>query len=169
MNKASEKIKELRKITSASISDCNQALDEAKGNLEKTIEILRKKGQKIAEKKAKRETAEGLIENYIHLNNKLGVLLEINCETDFVAKNTEFKQLAHDIAIHIAAMDPKYLKPEDVKKKSKDKKPEEISLLTQQFIKNPEITIGDLITEKISKLGENIQIKRFIRYKVGEG
>ncbi len=168
MSKINEKIKELRKLTSASISDCKKALEEAKDDLDKAKDILRRRGQKIASKKAERETTEGLIENYIHSNNKIGVLLEINCETDFVAKNTEFRQLAHDIAMHIAAMDPQYIKPEEVKSKPKDKKPEEISLLTQPFIKNPEITIGEKINEAISHLGENIQIKRFIRYEVGE-
>jgi elongation factor Ts len=169
MSELSEKIKQLRKMTSASIIDCRKALDKSGNDIPKAVEFLRKRGQDIAEEKSKREAREGIIESYIHSGGKVGVLLEINCETDFVAKNNEFKQLAHDLAMHIAAMNPQYIANTKMQKPCKDakKKPEEVCLLSQPFIKNPEITVGEKINEKISRLGENIQVKRFIRYEIG--
>lgn len=143
-------VKQLRDKTNASMMDCKKALIEAKGDEEKALKILQKKGQLIAMKKSGREAEQGIIEAYIHSNKKIGVLLELKCETDFVARNEEFKELAHDLAMHIAAMD------------SEDEK----SLLKEPFIKNEEITVKDLIDEKIAKLGENIKIGKFIRYQL---
>lgn len=187
-------VKELRRKTGVSIGQCKEALEESAGDSDKAIEVLRKKGKKMADKKAIREIKSGVIETYIHGGGKMGAILELGCETDFVAKNQEFKDLAHDIVMHIAAMDPQYLQPEDIpddvvkaerdiyKEQIKDSgKPENIakqiiegkikkyseenSLMTQVFIKNPDITIGELIGEKISKMGENIRIRRFARYE----
>lgn len=155
----SNQVKQLREKTSASMMECKKSLEEAKGDEALALNILRQKGKNIAFKKAARETKQGLIESYVHNNDKIGVLLEINCETDFVARNQEFRELAHDLALHIAGMDPQCIEPKDVSE-------EEISLLTQPFVKNPDITIGDLIQEKIAKLGENIKVSRFIRYEL---
>lgn len=189
------KIKELREKTGVSMMQCREAMEEAGGDMGKAVEILRKKGEKVADKKSGREIKSGLIETYVHGNGKIGVILELGCETDFVAKNQEFKDLAHDIAMHIAAMNPKYLKMEDVSKEiiesEKDiyreqlkgsGKPDniieqiiegkikkygaEISLLFQPFIKNPDTTIEGLLRDKILKVGENIQVRRFARYEI---
>jgi elongation factor Ts len=143
-------VKQLRDKTNASMMDCKKALTEAKGDGEKALKILQKKGQLIAMKKSGREAEQGIIEAYIHSNKKIGVLLELKCETDFVARNEEFKGLAHDLAMHVAAMDPE----------------NEKSLLKEPFIKNEEITVKDLIDEKIAKLGENIKIDKFTRYQL---
>ena len=143
-------VKNLREKTGASMMDCKRALEEAKGNEEKAIKILEEKDRLTAMKKSERKAEQGIIESYIHSNKKIGVLLELKCETDFVAKNNEFKELAHDIAMHIAGMD------------SKDTD----SLLEELFVKNPEITIKNLIESKIGKLGENIKIGRFTRYEL---
>ncbi|MFZ5559430.1 MAG: translation elongation factor Ts [Patescibacteria group bacterium] len=147
---SADKVKQLRHKTGASMMECKKALVEAKGEEEKALKILREKGRLTAMKKSERKAEEGIIEAYIHTNKKIGVLLKLNCETDFVAQNEEFKELAHDLAMHIAGMD------------SKDKK----SLLEEPFVKNPEITVKDLIDEKIAKLGENIKIEEFIRYEL---
>lgn len=189
------KVKELREKTGVSITQCKAAMEEAGGDMGRAVEILRKKGEKVADKKSVREIKSGLIETYIHGNGKIGVIMELGCETDFVAKNQEFKDLAHDIAMHIAATNPKYLKTEDVPdeviKAEKDiyheqlknsgkpdnifeqivegkikKYSEERSLLSQPFIKNPDITIEGLLRDKILKIGENIQIRRFARYEI---
>lgn len=144
-------IKKLREETSASIADCREVLEEAKGNLEKAHELLRKKGFEKAEKKAERATEQGLVDAYIHANGKIGVLVELLCETDFVAKTDEFKHLAHEIALQVSAMNPK-----DVDE-----------LLKQEYIRDASKTISDLIKETIAKLGENITLKRFSRIEVG--
>lgn len=157
-----EQIKELRDKTGASVTHCKEALEKANGNFEKAIESLRKKGQEMAAKKADRITSSGLVDCYIHPGGKVGVLLEMNCETDFVAKNEEFKKLVHDLAMHIAGLNPKYLKKEDAPKNK-----EEQVLYSQPFLKNPEITVEEYIHEKIGKIGENIQISRFVRYELG--
>lgn len=149
---SSKEIRELRTKTGVGIMDCKKALQEAKGDQKKAADILKKSGAMKALKKAERNTSQGLIESYIHGDDKTGVLLELNCESDFVARNSEFKALAHDLAMQIASMDPK-----DVD-----------ALKKQEFIKDPAMTINDLLNEKIGKIGENIQIKRFIRYKLGE-
>jgi len=143
-------VKQLRDKTNASMMDFKKALVEAKGDEKEALKILQKKGQLIAMKKSGREAGQGIIEAYIHSNKKIGVLLELKCETDFVARNEEFKELAHDLAMHVAAMD------------SEDEK----SLLKESFVKNEEITVKDLIDERIAKLGENIKIGKFTRYQL---
>ncbi|HEV8158920.1 MAG TPA: translation elongation factor Ts [Pyrinomonadaceae bacterium] len=195
-------VKSLREKTGAGMIDCKNALVEADGNEEQAVEILRKKGMATAGKKAGRITAEGVVGSYIHMGGKVGVMVEINCETDFVARGEEFQQLVKDVAMHIAAVDPKYLKREDVptdvlgkereieteKLKSDTKntnKPadvlekiiagkvgkyyEENVLLDQPFVKDPSKTVGELVTDKIASIKENITIRRFTRYKMGEG
>ncbi|MDX9855875.1 MAG: translation elongation factor Ts [Parcubacteria group bacterium] len=190
-----EKIKKIREQTGAGVVDIKKALEESEGNEEKAIEILRKKGKDKALKKSGREAKEGVVSAYIHSNGKLGALVKLYCETDFVARNEEFQALAKDIAMHISAMDPKFINPEDVsedivKKEreiwidqlkaegkpeemlekimaGKEKKfREEISLITQPFVKNPEVKVGDLIAENIGKIGENIQIGEFSRFEL---
>lgn len=191
-------VKELRERTGAGMMDCKNALVEANGDIEKAIEILRTKGLAKAAKKAGRIASEGLVEAYIHLGGRIGVLVEVNCETDFVAKTEEFKTLCRDIAMQIAASRPEYVSREDVPQAVLEKekeilrqqalnegKPEKIvdkmvegriekfykenCLLEQEFIKNPDITIQQLLHEKIMKLGENIAVRRFARFEVGEG
>jgi len=201
-------VKELRERTNAGFSDCRAALVEASAQLgdsadtahllERAIEILRKKGQAAAAKKATREATEGLIGHYIHAGGKIGVIVEINCESDFVARTEAFQQLCHDVAMHIAAVDPRYVRREDVTAEMLDKerdiygaqarstgKPdpviqkivqgkmekfyEETCLYEQHYIKDETQTIGEMINAAIAKLGENITIRRFSRFKVGEG
>jgi len=190
-------VKKLREITGAGMLDCKKALEETDGNIEAAVELLRKKGIAKAAKKAGRETKEGLIHSYIHAGGRIGVLLELNCETDFVARNELFKELANELAMQIAAMRPKWVKREDVPKDIIEKegeiareaalaegKPEhiaekiaegklekffkEVCLLEQPYIKDDKKTIEELIKEYIAKLGENIQIRRFCRYELGE-
>lgn len=192
-----ERIKQLRKRTNAGVMDCKKALKESNGNIEKAIKILRSKGSKIAAKKADREVTEGCIGCYLHSDNKMGVLVELNCETDFVGKNPEFKDLAKKLAMQVAARDPKYITkervPEKVKKEEVDniksemdlekksenvveniiegkleKFYEQICLLNQIYIKDEEVSVKQLLEENIAKFGENIQVARFVRYKVGE-
>ncbi|HEX8966150.1 MAG TPA: translation elongation factor Ts [Patescibacteria group bacterium] len=143
-------LKKLREETSASVSDCRRALEESNGSYEKALEWLKKRAAEKAEKKADRETGEGLVEPYIHQNGKIGVLVEILCETDFVARTDDFKKLAHEVAMQIAAMNPK-----DVE-----------DLLTQPFIKDPGMTIQELVKQTIGKLGENITVKKFARLEI---
>lgn len=147
---AADIVKKLRDKTGASIMDCKKALTEAKGNENKALKILEEKDRLTAMKKSERAAGQGIIEAYIHSNKKIGVLLELKCETDFVAKNEEFKELAHDIAMHIAGMD------------SQDGD----SLLEEPFVKDPLITVKNLIDSKIGKLGENIKIGKFIRFEL---
>jgi len=190
-------VKELRERTGAGFNDCRNALIEANGVIEKAIEILRKKGQAAAAKKAQREASEGLVGSYIHAGGKIGVLVELNCESDFVARTEAFQQLSHDIAMHIAALDPRYVRREEVTPDMLEKerdiykaqalatgKPETVvekivngkmekfyeenCLYEQHYIKDESVTIGEMITQAIGKLGENISIRRFVRFKVGE-
>jgi len=147
---SAEQIKQLRQKTNISVMECKEALEKAEGNEEKALKILEKKGQQKAIKKSQREVKQGLIESYIHSNGQIGVILELNCETDFVAKNDQFKELAHDLAMHITAMNPENTK----------------ELLSQLFIKDEQKTIKDLINESIAKLGENIKIKKFVRLEI---
>ncbi|EKE15779.1 MAG: hypothetical protein ACD_11C00105G0004 [uncultured bacterium] len=190
-----EVIKKIREKTGAGVVNVKKALDEAGGNEEKAIEILRKQGHDKALKKADRAANEGVVVSYIHSNNRIGAMVKLLCETDFVARNVEFQELAKDIAMHITATNPQYTKPEDVpgeiveKEKeiwkaqlAKEGKPEnmmekimegkekkfreEISLLTQPFVKDPSLKIGDLIAEKVGKIGENIQIGGFVRFEL---
>jgi len=165
-----EQIKKLREKTGAGIVEVKKALDEAGDDETKALELLRKRGQEKAGKKAGREAFEGVIGSYVHSNGKIGAMVKLQCETDFVARNVEFKALAQDIAMHITAANPQYIRPEDVpaeiKEGKENKFSEEISLLTQPFVKNPEQTVGDLISEKIGKIGENIQIGEFSRLEL---
>jgi len=195
-------IKALREKTGAGMMECKKALTEAGGNEERAIEILRERGLASAKKKEGRVAAEGVVGSYIHMGGKVGVLVELNCETDFVARGEEFQQLVKDIAMHIAAAEPRYVARETVTTETLDKerdiakaqakndpknanKPdqvidkivegrlnkfyEEVVLLDQPFIKDPAKTVGELVTEKIPKTGERITIRRFARYKMGEG
>ena len=190
-------VKDLREKTGAGMMDCKQALAESKGNLEEAIDILRKKGLAAAGKKATRVAKEGIIGSYIHAGGKIGVLVEVNCETDFVAKTDDFKSLVKDIAMQIAAANPKYVSreqvsPEELEREKKiyeaqakesgkpaniidkmvqgkfEKYYELICLNEQTFIKDPELTIEQLIKGKIAQLGENISVKRFVRFHLGE-
>lgn len=191
-------VKELREKTGAGMMDCKKALQECDGNIEKAGEYLREKGIADSDKKAGRITAEGVVASYIHMGGKIGSMVEINCETDFVAKNEDFQRFAKDIAMHIAAANPKYLSREDVPVEEvehekeilrhqalNEGKPEkivekmvegrinkfykEICLLDQEFVKNPDQTVEELVKEQISKIGENVKIRRFARFEMGEG
>ena len=197
MNISATQVKELREKTGAPMMDCKQALTEAKGDMEQAVVVLRKKGVSVAAKKATRVTSEGSVASYIHAGGKIGVLVEINCESDFVARTEDFKELVHDIAMHIAASDPKFVRKEDVTPEAYERekdifraqaaatgKPpqvvekivegkmakfyEEVCLLEQPFIKDQTVSIAQLIAAKIGKLGENISVRRFARFKVGD-
>ena len=160
-------IKELRGRTSAGVMDCKRALEEAGGDLDKAQDILTQKGIASAVKKAARSTEEGVVESYIHSGGRIGVLVEVNCETDFVARTTDFQELAHDVAMQIAAMDPRYVDGEDVPD-GEDAESQETVLMNQPFIKDPAKSINDLVKENIGKLGENIRVRRFTRFSLGE-
>ena len=159
-------IRELRARTSAGVMDCKKALEESKGDVDKAESFLKEKGIASAAKKAGRETDQGLIDTYIHSGGRIGAMIEINCETDFVARTDDFVSLAHDIAMQVAAMSPEFLTVEDAAEN--DKVTEDKCLLSQPFIKNPSITIQDLINETIGKLGENIRVRKFQRFSLGE-
>jgi len=189
-----EMVKELRERTGAGVLDCRNALVETAGDFDKAAALLRKKGLAIAAKKAEREAKEGLVEAYIHGGGRLGVLLELNCETDFVARTADFRELAHDLAMQIAAANPQYLSPEDIPpdvlegQRSREReqvggdKPEEVverilegklkkyyqevCLLEQPFIKDEGVSIRELMTDKIARLGENIKVGRFARFEL---
>lgn len=192
-----ELVKELRQRTGIGMMECKQALQDSKGDVDKAIVILRKKGYARAQSKMSRETAEGIISSYIHLNGKIGVLLEVNCESDFVARNDEFKELVKNIAIHIAASNPRYVSSEEISpeilEQEKDiieeqfkdsKKPpeiiekiiqgklgkfyEEVCLLDQPYIKDDKVSVKQLVASYIAKFGENIRISRFARYELGQ-
>jgi elongation factor Ts len=191
-------VKKLREKTGAGMMDCKKALTEAGGDIDKAIELLREKGLAAAAKRADRIAAEGIVDSYIHLGGRIGVLVEVNCETDFVARTEEFRAFVRDIAMQVAAANPQYLRREDVPEEILQKereilaaqarnegKPEHViekivagriekyfqenCLLEQQFIKDTDITVGELLKEKIVKTGENISIRRFARYEMGEG
>lgn len=155
-----EDIRKLREITGAGILDCRTALREADGDATKAQAILREKGLASAAKKATRSAAEGVVESYIHSGSRIGALLELNCETDFVARTDEFRALAHDLAMQVAAMDPDRVTADD--------DGDGASLMEQSFIKDPSKTIQDLVNDAIAKMGENIQVRRFIRYALAE-
>jgi elongation factor Ts len=169
-----EAVKELRSMTFASIADCKKALEEAKGDIPKARDILRKHGLELVNAKQSRSAKEGRIEAYVHMGNKIGVLLEVDCETDFVARNSDFCQFTKDIAMQIAAFSASYIKIDDVpadvidQEKNKEQFYKEHCLLEQAFIKDPSITIKDYLGTLVSKFNENIFIRRFIRYKIGE-
>jgi elongation factor Ts len=195
-------IKALREKTGAGMMECKGALTEAEGNEDKAIEILRKRGLASATKKAGRVAAEGLVNAYIHAGGKIGVLLEVNCETDFVARGEEFRAFVHDLAMHITAAEPRFISKEEVSSEVLDKEKEialeqarldpknankpqqvldkivegrlskfyqETCLLEQPFVKDQNINVGELVTQMVQKTGENIKIRRFTRYKMGEG
>jgi elongation factor Ts len=191
-------VKKLRDMTGAGMMECKAALTEAKGNTEEAVAILRKRGLAQATKKAGRSTNEGLIGSYIHMGGKIGVLVEVNCESDFVARTEDFQSLAREVAMHIAAASPQYLRREDVppdvlerereiyraQMKDQNKPPqviekivegklnsfyEQVCLLDQPSIRDPKVTIGQTVQAAIAKLGENISIARFVRFKLGEG
>jgi elongation factor Ts len=190
-------VKQLREKTGAGMMDCKKALLEVKGDMDKALEFLRKKGLATAQRRAGRAMSEGTIQSYIHMTGKLGVLVEVNCETDFVAKNEDFQEFAKNIAMHIAASNPLGIKPEDIPEEIVESekdiyraqaldmgKPENIldkivegklkkfyqenCLLNQPFVRDPDISVADLMNELIAKIGENITIKRFVRYQIGE-
>ncbi len=194
---SAEMVKQLRAKTGAGIMDCKQALGECGGDMDKAVEFLRKKGLATAQKRAGRAMTEGTIQSYIHMGGKIGVLVEVTCETDFVAKNEDFVAFARNVAMHIAATNPLAISPEDVPAETVEKemeiyrgqaremgKPDNIvdkiaegkikrfyqenCLLNQQYVKDPDKTVADLINEMIAKIGENITIKRFARYQIGE-
>jgi elongation factor Ts len=196
-NISASQVKELRDKTGAPMMDCKHALTEAKGDMEQAVVVLRKKGVSVAAKKATRVTSEGAVTSYIHAGGKIGVLLEVNCESDFVARTEDFQELVHDIAMHIAATDPRFVRKEDVTTADFERerdiylaqaiasgKPaniaekmvtgkmekfyEEVCLLEQPFIKDQTVSISQLIATKIGKLGENIAVRRFARFKVGD-
>ncbi len=191
-------VKELREKTGAGMLDCKKALEATNGDMEKAIEHLREQGLASAAKKSGRVAAEGVVEAYIHAGGRIGVLVEVNCETDFVAKTDEFKALCKDIAMHIAAMKPEYLRREEIPAEvveretdifrqqtlnegkpaavvdkivggRVDKYLRELCLLDQPFVKDPSISVANLVAQKISKIGENISVRRFSRYEMGEG
>ena len=162
-----EDIKALRERSSAGVMDCKNALEEANGDMDKAMDILARKGVASAAKKASRATGEGVIESYIHSGGRIGVLLEINCETDFVARTDEFKQLAHDVAMQVAAMAPTFVYSEDIPE-GETANAQEAVLMQQPFIKDPTKIIQDLVNEAIGKLGENIKVRRFTRFSLGE-
>ena len=160
-------IKTLRERTSAGVMDCKRALVESNGDLDKAEEILARMGIASAVKKSSRTTNEGLIESYIHSGGRIGVIVEINCETDFVARTDDFKELAHDVAMQIAAMAPLYVDSEDIPDDSEPGDQESV-LMLQPFIKDPTKSIKDLVSESVGKLGENIKVRRFTRFSLGE-
>ncbi len=198
MEITAQMVKQLRERTGAGMLDCKKALGETNGDLESAIDFLRKKGLAAAAKKAGRVTAEGAVGSYIHGGGKIGVLVEVNCETDFVARTDQFQELIRDIAMHIAASEPRAVRREEVTSEDLDRervifrdqalaagKPanivdkivdgkiekyfSEFVLLEQPFVKNPDLTVGQLIAETVAKIGENIQVRRFTRFKLGEG
>ena len=198
MQITAQMVKELRERTGAGMMDCKWALGEAGGDMEKAIDLLRKKGLAAAAKKAGRVAAEGAVGSYIHAGGKIGVLVEVNCETDFVARTDQFQELVRDIAMHIAAAEPRFVRREEVTPDDLEReraifreqalasgKPEavvdrivtgklekyyaEYVLLEQPFVKDPDKTVGQLVQERIAKLGENIVVRRFTRYRLGEG
>ena len=196
MKITSQMVKELRDKTNAGMMDCKKALGETEGDMEKAVDLLRQKGLAVAQKRAGRATSEGVIQTYIHAGSKLGVMIEVDCETDFVAKTDDFQNFAKEIAMHVAAMSPVAVsrdevpedlvareseiyknqamdsgKPEEIAEKivsgKLDKFFSEISLLEQKFVKNPDLSVQDLLNDLIAKMGENISIKRFVRFQVG--
>lgn len=192
-----EMVKRLRDATGAGVLDAKKALEAADGNFEEAVDALRAKGAALAAKRADREASEGVIETYTHLASRIGVMLELNCETDFVARNEQFQELAHDLALHVAAMNPQYLSREDVPQADLERETEvlkeqaaaegkpthivdkivegrlkkfygEKCLMEQPFVKNEDVTVEELITDAIGTIGENIVLRRFARFELGE-
>ncbi len=198
MNFTAQDVAKLRAQTGVGMMECKKALTDAEGNFEKAVVLLRERGLKAVDKKQNRIASEGMVTSYIHMGGRIGVLVEVNCETDFVAKSADFQNLVKDIAMHIAAANPKYVnetevdakelenekeilkaqalnegKPEKIIEKMVEgrikKFYEDVCLLNQHFVKNPDLTIKDLLTEATLKIGEKISIRRFVRYELGEG
>ena len=168
-NITADMIKELRDTTGAGIMDCKRALQEASGDPKKAAEVLQKQGFAKAEKRAQREVKNGLIDTYIH-GGRIGAMVEINCESDFVARTDDFKALAHNIAMQVAAAEPQYLCADDIPENLRaTSNPAETCLLSQPFIRDPQRSIQDVITEVIAKTGENIKVRRFARFELGKG
>lgn len=167
MNISADRVKELRELCGAGIMDCRNALIKAGGDTEKALEILKEQSLVRAEKKATRSVTKGLIESYIHTGGRIGAMIELNCETDFVARTSEFKELAHNLAMQIAACPPQFISQEEIPEGS-EVEPKVACLLLQPYIRNPEVTIGDVIKETIAKLGENIKVSQFARFELGE-
>jgi elongation factor Ts len=161
-----EAVKELRNITNVGIADCKKALLEVGGDMEKAVEFLKQRGVAIAEKKKDVATTEGIIEAYIHYTKRIGALVELNCETDFVARTAEFKELAHDLAMQIAATSPQFLTSEEMPPEA-ETDPQAACLLSQPFIREPDKTVQEIIAETIAKVGENIKVRRFARFELG--
>jgi len=161
-----EAVKELRNRTNVGIADCNKALLEVCGDMEKAVEFLKQRGAAIAEKKKDAAVTEGVIEAYIHHTKRIGALVELNCETDFVARTAEFKELAHDLAMQIAATSPQFLTSEEIPPKA-ETDPQVACLLSQPFIKDPTKTVQEIIAETIAKVGENMKVRRFARFELG--
>ncbi len=164
MDISATSVKELREKTGAGIMECKKALQEANGNVDRAVEVLRERGAMQLAKKLEREANQGIVDTYIHAGGRIGAMVELNCETDFVARTDDFRKLAHDIAMQIAAMSPRYIRPDEVQDAESEA---EHVLLKQPFIRDSKRTIEQLIHESVSKLGENIQIRRFIRFEVG--
>ena len=163
-----DKIKELRNKSGAGIMACRSALLEAEGDMEKAVQCLRQKGLAQAEKKAERLASQGVIEAYIHTGGRIGAMVEVNCETDFVARTDEFKELAHHLAMQVAALSPQFISREEVPEGADDIDPQAACLLLQPYIRDPDKTIQDIIVETIAKVGENIKVSRFARFELGE-
>ena len=161
------RVKELREQSGAGVMECRNALLEAEGDIQKAFQILKERSLIKAEKKKTRSASQGLIEGYIHAGGRIGAMVELNCETDFVARAAEFKELAHHLAMQVAAQDPKFISKEEIPEGA-DVEPEAECLLLQPFIKDPEQKVQDMITEVIAKVGENIQVRRFARFELGE-
>ena len=162
-----EAVKSLREQTSAGIMDCKRALEEAGGDMVKAAELLRQKGLILAGKKSNRETPEGVVDCYIHTGNRVGAIVEVNCETDFVARTDEFKNLAHDLAMQVAATGPLAITQEDLPKDAEGE-PAEVCLMLQPFIKDASRTVDELVKEVISATGENIRVTKFSRFELGQ-
>ena len=163
-----EAVKELRNRTSVGIADCNKALLEVGGDVEKAVEFLKQRGAAIAQKKKDIAAAEGVIEAYIHHTRRVGALVELNCETDFVARTDEFRRLARDLAMQIAAASPQFISTEEMPPEAEaETEPEAVCLLSQPFIKDPTKTVQEVITETIAKVGENVKVGRFARFELG--
>ncbi len=167
MDVSVEAIKELRERTGAGIMDCKRALQESNGDLARAEEILREQGIASAAKKASRATNQGVVESYIHSGGRIGAIVEVNCETDFVARTPDFKELAHDLAMQVAAMSPLYVDDSEIPD-GDEVDPQQACILQQPFIKDPSQTVQDLVNEAISKLGENVRVRRFARFSLGE-
>ena len=166
MEISTDLIKDLRAQSGAGIMDCRTVLLQTEGDMEKALEILKEKGLLKAQKKAGRATSQGLVEAYIHTAGRIGAMIEVNCETDFVARTDEFREMAHCLAMQVAALSPQYISVEDIPEGA-DAVPEEACLLSQPYIKDSTRTVKDIITETIAKVGENITISRFTRYELG--